>query len=113
MNAHPGKKNPSREARVRRARAVPAGRVAAALLGVGWVGAAVIWHSTLDVAISAAATWLVTVLFLLAAWELALMLAGARAVTLVAQNPWLRRLESGLVPVGLLAGLLFGHYLWT
>lgn len=99
--------------RVRRARAVRAGRLAAALIAIGWVFAFLIWRGNWDVVISASACWLVVVLFLLAAWELLMMFTGARDIGVLPRGKWLAQFETWLVPAGLVAGLLFGHYLWT
>jgi len=65
-----------------------------------------------DVVISASAGWLVTVLFLLAAWELLMMVAGMPGIAVLPRRKWVAQLETWLVPAGLVAGLLFGHYLW-
>ena len=99
-------------ARVRQARAVKAGRLAGALIALGWAVAFVIWRGNWDVIISASACWLVTVLFLLSAWELVLLVTGAEGVGVLPRGKWLARLETWLVPAALVAGLLFGHYLW-
>jgi len=101
------------ERTVRRARAIRAGRVAGALIAAGWVVAFLVFRGNSDVLISAAAFWLVMVLFVLAAWELALMLTGARGIGVLPRNRWLLSIETWLVPGGLVAGLLFGHYLWS
>lgn len=100
-------------ARVRRARAFKAGRLAGGLIAIGWALAFVVFRGNWDVAISAAAFWLVTVLFLLSAWELLLMLTGAEGIGVMPRGKWMSRLETWLVPAALVAGLLFGHYLWT
>ncbi len=100
-------------ARVRRARAVKAGRLAGALIAIGWAVAFVAFRGNWDVVISAAAFWLVTVLFLLSAWELLLMLTGAEGIGVLPRGKWMARLETWLVPAGLVVGLLLGHYLWT
>ena len=98
--------------RVHRARAVPAGRFAGALIGIGWALAIVVFRGNSDVAVSACAFWLVTVLFLLAAWELLMMLVGKPGVAVLPRQKWMARLQTWLVPAGLVVGLLFGHYLW-
>lgn len=98
--------------RMRRARAAPAGRFAGALIGIGWAGAFLLFRGNWDVVISASAFWLVAVLFLLAAWELLMMLAGMPGIALLPRRKWMAQLETWLVPAGLVAGLLFGHYLW-
>jgi hypothetical protein len=98
--------------RVRRARAVRAGRLAGVLIAIGWGVAFLLWRGSWDVVISASACWLVAVLFLLAAWELLMMLTGSRDIGVLPRGKWLAQLETWLVPAGLVAGLLFGHYLW-
>jgi hypothetical protein len=98
--------------RMRRARAAPAGRLAGALVTVGWAGAFVLLRGSWDVVISASAFWLVTVLFLLAAWELLMMVAGMPGIAVLPRRKWMAQLETWLVPGGLIAGLVFGHYLW-
>jgi hypothetical protein len=100
-------------ARVRSARKVRAGRYASALIAIGWVVALAIGRGNWDVIISASAFWLVAVLFLLAAWELVLLLNGAPGLGVLPKGKWLARLETWLVPAGLVAGLVFGHYLWS
>ena len=98
--------------RMRRVRAAPAGRFAGALIAVGWAGAFVLFRGNWDVGISASAFWLVAVLFLLATWELLMMAAGMPGIAVLPRRKWLAQLETWLVPGGLVAGLLFGHYLW-
>jgi hypothetical protein len=98
--------------RLRRARAAPAGRFAGALIAVGWAGAFVLFRGNWDVVISASAFWLVAVLFLLAGWELLMMAAGMPGIAVLPRRKWMAQLETWLVPGGLVAGLLFGHYLW-
>jgi hypothetical protein len=98
--------------RMRRARAAPAGRLAGALIALGWAVAFVLFRGNWDVVISASAFWLVTVLFLLAAWELLMMASGMRDIAVLPRPRWLAQLETWMVPAGLVAGLLFGHYLW-
>ncbi len=98
--------------RMRRARAAPAGRFAGALIGIGWAAAFALFRGSWDVVIAASAFWLVTVLFLLAAWELLMMAAGMPGIAILPRGKWMAQLETWLVPVGLVAGLLFGHYLW-
>ena len=100
-------------ARVRRARAVKAGRFAGALIAVGWAIAFVLGRGNWDQVIAASAFWLIAVLFLLSTWELALLLTGAPSLGVLPRNKWLARVETWLVPGGLVAGLLFGHYLWS
>jgi hypothetical protein len=100
-------------ARVRRARGVKAGRFAGALIAVGWAAAFVVGRGNWDQAIAASAFWLVAVLFLLSAWELVLLLTGAPGLGVLPRSKWLARVETWLVPGGLVAGLLFGHYLWS
>jgi hypothetical protein len=100
-------------ARVRSARAVKAGRFAGALIAVGWAAAFVLARGNWDQVIAASAFWLVAVLFLLSAWELMLLLTGAPSLGVLRRNKWLARVETWLVPGGLVAGLLFGHYLWS
>jgi hypothetical protein len=63
--------------------------------------------------IAASAFWLVAVLFLLAAWELLMQLTGAPGIGVLPRGKWMARLETWLVPSGLVVGLLFGHYLWS
>jgi hypothetical protein len=99
--------------RMRRARAVPAGRFAGALIAIGWATAFVLFHGNLDVVISASAFWLVAVLFLLAAWELLMLLAGMPGIAVLPRRKWMAQLQTWLIPAGLVAGLLFGHYLWA
>jgi hypothetical protein len=98
--------------RIRRARAARAGRFAGALIAIGWAVAFIVFRGNWDVVISASAFWLVAVLFLLAAWELLLLLTGAQGIGVLPRGKWTSRLETWLVPAGLIAGLLFGHYLW-
>ena len=98
--------------RMRRVRAAPAGRYAGALIAVGWAGAFILFRDNWDVVISASAFWLVAMLFLLAAWELLMMAAGMPGIAVLPRRKWLAQLETWLVPGGLVAGLLFGHYLW-
>jgi hypothetical protein len=100
-------------ARVRRARAVKAGRFAGVLIATGWALAFVLGRNNWDQAIAGSAFWLVTVLFLLSAWELALLLTGAPSLGVLPRDKWLARVETWLVPAGLVAGLLFGHFLWS
>ena len=99
-------------ARMHRARAAPAGRFAGALIAIGWAAAFVLFRGNGDVVISASAFWLVAVLFLLAAWELLMMAAGMPGIAILPRGKWLARLETWLVPAGLVGGLLLGHYLW-
>jgi hypothetical protein len=99
-------------ARVRKARAAPAGRLAGVLIALGWAGAFVAWRGNWDVVTSASAFWLVAVLFLLAAWELLMMLLGLPGIAVLPRNKWLLQLETWLVPAALVVGLLFGHYVW-
>ena len=70
-------------------------------------------RSNWDVVISAFAFWLVAVLFFLAAWELLLQLTGAPGIGVLPRAKCLSQLETWLVPAGLVAGLLVGHYLWS
>jgi len=98
--------------RMRRARAAPAGRFAAALIAMGWASAFLLFRGNWDVVISASAFWLVAVLFLLAAWELLMILAGMPGIAVLPRRKWMAQVETWLVPAGLVAGLLFGHYLW-
>lgn len=98
--------------RVRKARAAPAGWLAVALIAIGWAVAIVAFQGNWDVGISAAAFWLVAVLFLLAAWELLMLIAGRPGIAVLPRNKWIASLQTWLVPAGLVAGLLFGHYLW-
>jgi hypothetical protein len=100
-------------ARVRRARAVRAGWFAGALIAVGWAAAFVFGRGNSDQVIAASAFWLVAVLFLLSAWELVMLLTGAPSLGVLPRGKWLARVETWLVPAGLVAGLLFGHYLWS
>ena len=97
---------------MRRARAAPAGRFAGGLIAVGWAAAFVLFRGNWDVVISASAFWLVAVLFLLAAWELLMLLAGMPGIAVLPRRKWMGQLQTWLVPAGLVAGLLFGHYLW-
>jgi hypothetical protein len=99
-------------ARMHRARAAPAGRFAGALIGVGWAAAFALFRGNPDVVIVASAFWLVTVLFLLASWELLMMAAGMPGIVVLPRRKLMAQLETWLVPAGLVAGLLFGHYLW-
>jgi hypothetical protein len=101
------------ERTVRRARAIRAGRVASVLIAIGWAGAFIAFRGNWDVVISAAAFWLVFVLFVLAAWELVLMLTGSRDIGVLPRNKWLLSIETWLVPAALVVGLFFGHYLWS
>jgi hypothetical protein len=98
---------------MRRARAAPAGRFAGVLIGIGWAAAFVLFRGNRDVAVSAAAFWLVAVLFLLAGWELLMMAARMPGIAVLPGRKWLGQVETWLVPAGLIAGLLFGHYLWS
>jgi hypothetical protein len=100
-------------ARLRTARAVKAGRFAGALIAAGWAVTLVLGHGNWDQVIAASAFWLVAVLFLLSAWELVLLLTGAPTLGVLPRSKWLARIETWLVPGGLVAGLLFGHYLWS
>jgi hypothetical protein len=99
-------------ARMHRARAAPAGRFAGALIAIGWAAAFVLFRGSWDVVIAASAFWLVTVLFLLAGWELLMMAAGMPGIAILPRRKWMAQLQTWLVPIGLVAGLLFGHYLW-
>lgn len=99
-------------ARLHRARAAPAGRLAGALIAIGWAAAFVVFRGNSDVVISASAFWLVAVLFLLATWELLMMLAGQPGVAVLPRQRWMTQIQTWLVPAGLVVGLLFGHYLW-
>jgi hypothetical protein len=98
--------------RMRRARSAPAGRLAGTLIAIGWALAFLIFRGNWDVVISASAFWLVAVLFLLASWELLMQLAGMPGIAVLPRRKWLAQLQTWLVPAGLVAGLLFGHYLW-
>jgi hypothetical protein len=98
--------------RMRRARAAPAGRFAGALIAIGWAGAFLLFRGNSDVVITASAFWLVAVLFLLGAWELLMMAAGMPGIALLPRRKWMAQVETWLVPAGLVAGLLLGHYLW-
>jgi hypothetical protein len=98
--------------RVRRARGVKAGRLAAGLIALGWALAFLVGRGNWEVVISASAFWLVAVLFLLAFWELLMLLTGAPSIGVLPRGKWLAQVETWLVPAGLVAGLLFGHYLW-
>ncbi|HEY8634500.1 MAG TPA: hypothetical protein VIO34_06025 [Candidatus Dormibacteraeota bacterium] len=100
-------------ARVRRARAVKAGRFAGALIAIGWAIAFVLGRGNWDQVIAASAFWLVAVLFLLSGWELVMLLTGAPSLGVLPRGKWLARVETWLVPAGLVTGLLFGHYLWS
>jgi hypothetical protein len=95
-----------------RARAYPAGWLAAGLLAAGWVVAAFVWWGSWAVAISAAACWLVTTLFLLAAWELVLLLGLGPGIQVLHRETALAALRPWLIPAAVVVGLLFGHYLW-
>jgi hypothetical protein len=97
---------------MRRARAAPAGRFAGALIAIGWAAAFLLFRGDWDVVISGSAFWLVSVLLLLAAWELAMMMLGMPGIAVLPRRKWMAQLETWLVPAGLVAGLLFGHYLW-
>jgi len=97
---------------MRRARSAPAGRFAGALIAIGWAAAFLLFRGDWEIVISASAFWLVTVLFLLAAWELLMLLAGMPGITVLPRHKWIAQLETWLVPAGLITGLLFGHYLW-
>jgi hypothetical protein len=99
--------------RIRRARALRAGRFAGGLIAAGWAVAFVVERGSWDVVISAFAFWLVTVLFLLAAWELLMLLTGAQGIGVLPRAKWITQLQTWLVPAGLVAGLLVGHYLWS
>lgn len=99
--------------RMRRARAVAAGRFAGALIAIGWAAAFILFRGNWDVVISASAFWLVAVLFLLAAWELLMLLAGMPGIAVLPRRKWMAQLQTWLIPAGLVAGLLFGHYLWA
>ena len=99
-------------ARVHRARGVKAGRFAAALIALGWAVAFYAERGNWAVVISAWAFWLVAVLFLLAFWELLMLLTGAPSIGVLPRGKWLASVETWLVPAGLVAGLLVGHYLW-
>jgi hypothetical protein len=99
--------------RIRRARAVRAGRFASGLIAAGWAVAFIVARGNWDVVISAWAFWLMTVLFLLAAWELLMLLMGAQGIGVLPRAKWISQLETWLVPAGLIAGLLVGHYLWS
>jgi fermentation-respiration switch protein FrsA (DUF1100 family) len=99
--------------RIRRARAVRAGRFASALIASGWGVAFIVERGNWDVLIAAWAFWLVAVLFLLAAWELLMLLTGAQGIGVLPRAKWIAQLETWLVPAGLIAGLLIGHYLWS
>ena len=98
--------------RMRRARAAPAGRFAGGLIAIGWAAAFLLFRGNWEVVISASAFWLVAVLFLLGAWELLMMVAGMPGIAVLPRRKWMAQLETWLVPAGLVAGLLFGHYLW-
>jgi hypothetical protein len=98
--------------RMRRARSAPAGRFAGALIAAGWAAAFLLFRGNWDVVISASAFWLVAVLFLLAAWELFMIVAGMPGIAVLPRRKWMAQLQTWLVPAGLVAGLLFGHYLW-
>jgi hypothetical protein len=98
--------------RMRRARAAPAGRLAGVLIAIGWAVAFLLFRGNWDVVISASAFWLVAVLFLLASWELLMQLAGMPGIAVLPRRKWMAQLQTWLVPAGLIAGLLFGHYLW-
>ncbi len=100
-------------ARVRRARAVRAGSFAVGLIAIGWATAFVVERGSWDVMIAACAFWLVAVLFLLAGWELLMLLTGAPGIGVLPRGKWMARLETWLVPAGLAGGLLVGHYLWS
>jgi hypothetical protein len=67
-------------ARVHRARAVRAGRLAGGLIAIGWAVAFVAGRGNWDVVISTSAFWLVAVLFLLSAWELVMLLTGGGGI---------------------------------
>jgi hypothetical protein len=95
-----------------RARALRAGRLAAVMIGLGWATAAVIWWGRWEVLISSAACWMVTVFFILAAWELMLLWRFGLSMLVIDREALLARLQPWLVPAALVAGLLFGHYLW-
>ena len=99
--------------RVRKARTVRAGSLAGGLIAAGWAATFVAWRGNWDVVIAASAFWLVTVLFLLAAWELLMLVAGEPSIGVLPKGRWLARLETWLIPTALVAGLLFGHYLWS
>jgi hypothetical protein len=97
---------------LRRARAVRAGWLAALLIGVGWAAAVAIWWGRWEVLISAAACWMVTAFFLLAAWELVLLWRLGLSMLIIDRETLLLRLQPWLIPAALVVGLLFGHYLW-
>jgi hypothetical protein len=99
--------------RMRQARALKAGRFAGALVALGWAVAFVVERGNWDVIVSAWAFWLVAVLFLLALWELLLLATGAQGIGVLPRSKWTARLETWLVPAGLVAGLLIGHYVWS
>jgi hypothetical protein len=98
---------------MRQARALRAGRFAGALIAAGWAVAFFVGRGSWDVIVAASAFWLVTVLFLLALWELLLLLTGAQGVGVLPRSKWTSRLQTWLVPAGLVAGLLIGHYGWS
>jgi hypothetical protein len=98
--------------RMRQARAAPAGRLAGALIGIGWAAVFFLSRGNSEVIIAASAFWLVTVLFLLASWELLMMAAGMPGIAVLPRQKWKAQLETWLVPAGLVGGLLIGHYLW-
>jgi L-lactate dehydrogenase (cytochrome) len=81
------------------------------LLAAGWVVAAFVWWGSWAVAISAAACWLVTTLFLLAAWELVLLLGLGPGIQVLHRETALAALRPWLIPAAVVVGLLFGHYL--
>ena len=104
-----------------RLRALPSGRVAFALLAGGWGCAALaarLGAFNQEVAASFAAFWLVAVLFAVSAWDLLLtILLHLRNPSLeLAEEqelpPWMRPLASWLIPLGVVAGALFGHLVW-
>jgi hypothetical protein len=99
--------------RIQRARSVRAGRFAGGLIAAGWAVAFLVARGNWDVVISAWAFWLVTVLFLLAAWEFVMLLTGAQGIGVLPRTKWISQLETWLVPAGLIAGLVVGHYLWS
>jgi hypothetical protein len=79
---------------------------------VGWAAAAAIWWGRWEVLISAAACWMVTAFVILAAWELLLLWGLGPSMLVISREALLTRLQPVLVPAALVAGLLFGHYLW-
>jgi hypothetical protein len=41
-----------------------------------------------------------------------MIVAGMPGIAVLPRRKWMAQLQTWLVPAGLVAGLLFGHYLW-